>query len=819
MCQRRTARAIHLCGAAQSRGTDAQRVCPRRRGRSGEGGGGDLDVGEGGVGGDLGDQHRVAVAWRAGLNGPLDRGGRSGGQHGRIVYIRQSSLAQVRNNTESTARQYALADEAVGLGWPRSAVEVIDADLGLSGRSADHRSGFKDLVSRVCLGEVGAIFGLEVSRLARSSADLSRLLELARLTDTLVVDSDGIYDLANFNDRLLLGLKGTMSEAELHFLVGRLNGAKRAAAERGDLRFALPVGLVYDDEGATIVDPDGEVAAAVTDVFAAFRSGGSAYQVVAAFKGRRFPLRAYGGVWAGQLRWGRLNHARVCGILANPAYAGTYVYGRYHSTRVVSPEGSVSTETVELPRDQWPVVIHGHHRGYISWEDYLANGARLAANTTNAGARPVREGHALCQGIIACGSCGRPMSTRYHANGHAAYECSASRADHMATATCRSIAALSVDDAVTERLLAALNPHEVALALAAADEVAERRTRRSRAGELAVERARYDAERAERAFHACEPENRLVARSLEARWETRLTVLAEADKALAAEQAAAPALPGRAELEALTGDVAALWHAPTTAARDRKRLLRTLIADVTLLGEPDLAKARIGIRWHTGVTDEVVVARRMRVTEYRRTDPAAIDLARRHADLSNTDLAETLNAAGHLTGAGRPFDNAAIASLRRYRDIPQPQLLEDGEITVAEVGRRIGISHGAVVHWIARGWLPARRGLNDQWCVPFDADIEAVCVERVARSSHVHQPDTTDIQGGHELTVLEVAAVLEVSTHVVYYWIERHHIAARRGAGGRLFIAFDADVEAASRARIAASAHLPHPASAKRARQ
>jgi DNA invertase Pin-like site-specific DNA recombinase len=572
-----------------------------------------------------------------------------------LIYVRQSSLAQVRDNTESTARQYGLVEEAVRLGWARSAVEVIDADLGLSGRSAEHRSGYKELVGRVCLGEVGAIFGLEVSRLARSSADLSRLLELARLTDTLVVDADGIYELANFNDRLLLGLKGTMSEAELHLLAGRLQGAKRAAAERGELRFPLPVGYVYDDEGATVMDPDAEVAAAVTDVFAAFRAGGSAYQVVAAFKGRRFPLRAYGGVWAGQLRWGRLTHSRVLGILANPAYAGTYVFGRYHSRRVVAPDGTVRTKLVELARPQWPVVIHDHHPGYICWDDYLANAARLQANTTNAGARPPREGHALCQGIIVCGSCGRPMSTRYHRNGHAAYECSASRADQTATATCRSISAVSVDQAVAERLLEALNPEEVALALAAADEVADRRARRSRAAELAVERARYQADRAERAFHACEPENRLVARSLESRWESRLAALAEADKALAQAQAAVPPLPSRAELQALTANVAGLWHAPTTAARDRKRLLRTLVADVTLLPEPDLAKARIGIRWHTGATDEVVIARRMAVVAYRRTAPAAVELARRLGPTTdNTTLAAELNAAGHRTGRGEP---------------------------------------------------------------------------------------------------------------------------------------------------------------------
>ena len=725
-----------------------------------------------------------------------------------IVYIRQSSVAQVRDNTESTARQYALADEAVRLGWARQAVEVIDADLGLSGRSADRRPGFKDLVGRVCVGEVGAIFGLEVSRLARSSADLSRLLELARLTDTLVIDADGIYDLANFNDRLLLGLKGTMSEAELHFLAGRLQGAKRAAAERGELRFPLPVGFVYDDEGDMVIDPDAEVQAAVADVFAAFRSGGSGYQVVAAFKGRRFPLRAYGGVWAGQLRWGRLTHSRVLGILANPAYAGTYVFGRYHSRRVVSPDGVVSTKTVELPRDEWPVVIHDHHPGYISWDDYLANGARLAANLTNAGARPPREGHALCQGIIGCGSCGRPMTTRYHRNGHAAYECSASRADQMATPTCRSITAATVDDAVAARLLDALNPDEVALALAAADEVADRRARHSRAAELAVERARYEAERAERAFHACEPENRLVARNLEARWEQRLAALAEADKTLTDQRAAVPPLPSRAELETLTADVSALWHAPTTSPRDRKRLLRTLIADVTLLPEPDFAKAGIGIRWHTGATDEVAVARRQDVTQYRRTDPAAIALARSLANLPNHDIACRLNAAGHTTGAGRPFDNDAVASMRHYHQIPPPGLLQDGELTAADIARRLGIGHGAVIHWINRGWLPARRGLNDQWCVPFGPHVEAACRERVTRSAHIHEPDSTSPQADHELTVNEIAAVLGISTNVVYYWIERHHVEARRGPGGRLFISFGPDVEAACRARVTESVHL-----------
>lgn len=726
-----------------------------------------------------------------------------------VVYIRQSSMAQVRENTESTARQYALADEAVRLGWPRSLVEVIDSDLGLSGRSADGRLGFKELVGRVCMGEVGAIFGLEVSRLARSSADLSRLLELARLTDTLVIDSDGVYDLADFNDRLLLGLKGTMSEAELHFLAGRLQGAKRAAAERGELRFPLPVGFVYDDEGNTVIDPDGEVQAAVADVFAAFCTGGSAYQVVAIFKGRRFPLRAYGGVWAGQLRWGRLTHSRVLGILANPAYAGTYVFGRYHSRRVVNPDGTVRTKIAELPREKWPVVIHDHHTGYLRWEEYLANQARLAANLTNAGARPPREGHALCQGIIICGSCGRPMSTRYHRNGHAGYECSASRADQMATSTCRSVTAATVDDAVAERLLDALSPEEVRLALAAADEVCDRRARRGRAAELALERARYEAERAERAFHACEPENRLVARSLEARWEARLTALADAEKALLETQAAAPPLPTRAELEAVTADLSRLWHAPTTAPRDRKRLLRILIADVTILPETNMAKCRIGIRWHTGATDELTVSRRQSVVEYRRTDSAAIELVQRLGlTHSNVELAARLNEAGYTTGVGRVFDCAAVANLRQYHHIAPARLLGDGEVTVAEAARRIGVSDNTVYEWIKNGCLAARRGLNSRLCVPFGVDVEQACRARAAASCHIAREVTTDPVGPEERTVAQVAAALAISTNVVYYWLETGELLARKGPGNRWLITFTDDVDALCRERIAASVHL-----------
>jgi DNA invertase Pin-like site-specific DNA recombinase len=665
-----------------------------------------------------------------------------------IVYVRQSSLAQVRENTESTARQYALADEAVRLGWAHRDVVVIDADLGLSGRSAEHRSGFREVVSRVCLGEVGAIFGLEISRLARSSADLSRLLELARLTDTLLVDGDGIYDLTDFNDRLLLGLKGTMSEAELHLLAGRLQGAKRAAAERGDLRVPLPVGYVHDPDGDVIIDPDQEVQAAVADVFAAFRATGSAYGVVSAFKGRRFPLRAYGGAWAGQLRWGRLNHSRVLGVLTNPTYAGAYVFGRHTGRRTVQPDGSVRTSTSIRPRAEWPVCLRDHHPGYLGWEDYLANEAKLAANRTNAGARPVREGLALCQGIIGCGGCGRPMSTRYHHAAAPAYECSASRADQMTTPTCRSVSATAVDAAVTERLLAALNPEEVALALAAADEVAGRRARTTRAAELAVERARYDADRAERAFHAAEPENRLVTRTLETRWEAKLAALTDAETAYAVAQDTAPALPARADLEALVTDLPGLWQASSTTDRDRKRLLRTLIADVTVLPEPDRGKCRVGIRWHSGAADEIVIARPAAAAG-RRTPPGAVDLITRLGPTtSNDDLVAELAAAGLTTGVGRPFDVKAVQWTRHAYHVPSPRLDQDGEVTVAEVARRVGVTANAVYYWIANHQLVARRDGAGRWRVPFPPEAEAACLQRVAQSCHLTPTTSHPTAGG-----------------------------------------------------------------------
>ena len=653
-----------------------------------------------------------------------------------VVYVRQSTIAQVREHTESTARQYALAEEAARLGWSTARISVIDADLGVSGRTASARSGFKELVGRVCVGEVGAILGLEVSRLARSSADLQRLLELCALTDTLIIDSDGIYDLGFFNDRLLLGLKGTMSEAELHLLAGRLQGAKLAAAQRGELRCPLPVGYVYDDDGRTVIDPDDEVRTAVADVFASFEAKGSAYAVVAAFAGRRFPTRAYGGVWAGDIRWGRLMYGRVLQLLANPSYAGAYVFGRFRSRRIVDPDGTIRLKSTELPREQWQVLIRDHHPAYITWESFLANTQQLAANCTHQGARPVREGGALLQGIVLCGGCGRAMSTTC-SGGKPIYDCTHSRSDHVTTPQCRSVLAQVVDQMVGQRLLEVLAPQEIALALAAADEVTARKTNHNRALELRVERTRYEAARAERAFHHCDPDNRLVARSLERRWEEKLRELAEVERELAC-QMNEPALPSREQLESLAADFPRLWAAPTTSDKERKRLLRTLIGDVTLFSEPHSMELRIGLRWRSGVCEELMVRRPHPAPQARRTPQAAVELARRlGASRTNAELAAELNRLGLKSGTGKCFSAALVQWIRYAYDIDQLQPLAPGELSVKQVAARLGIAPDALYCWISQGQIAVRHAAAGRLCVPFTPEVEQTLRQRIANSNRI----------------------------------------------------------------------------------
>ena len=655
-----------------------------------------------------------------------------------VVYLRQSSLAQVRDNTESTLRQYDLAETAIRLGWPPAQVIVIDADLGCSGRQAASRAGLQELVGRVCIGEVGIILVLEVSRLARCSADFARLLELARLADTLLADTlladtDGVYDLQEFNDRLVLGIKSTISESELHLMAGRMHAARVSVAERGQLRCRLPIGYVYDDEGACVLDPDEQVRAAVTDVFAMFRQAGSAFGVVQAFRRRPFPRRVFGRAHAGQLQWGPLTSSRIQRMVANPTYAGAYVYGRRIDARQPQPDGTTKTVTTRRPRDQWPVLIHDHHPAYLSWSTYLDNLQILAANHTAGHARPVRESPALCQGIIRCGSCGQAMQTRYHhrSHPHGAYACDRITS-HQPTSTCRSIDAACVDAIVVDRLLSALTPAEITWILAVADEITSRVQRRLHAAELVVEHARYQADRAERAFGAVEPENRLVARTLETQWEARLNQLADAEAALADVRAQLPVLPDSAALEHLAGDVHALWSAPTTTDRDRKRLLRTLISDVTVLPESDRRKISIGIRWHTGATERIT---RSRLTAPR-TPPTAMAMIRDVAPThTNRQIAEVLNTAGHRSAYNHPFNPGIVNNLRRDHNLPDPRPLQDAEITPTEAAAILNIRTAFIYYWGSRGYIPTRR-IGPRLALAWNPATEAECRTRAAFPPH-----------------------------------------------------------------------------------
>jgi DNA invertase Pin-like site-specific DNA recombinase len=662
-----------------------------------------------------------------------------------VIYVRQSTLAQVRDHGESTQRQYALTEDAERLGWPAERVVVIDADLGVSGRGGSGRTGFKELVGRVCCGEVGAVFGLEVSRLARSTADLQRLLELCSLTDTLIVDGDGVYDLGSFNDRLLLGLKGTMSEAELHILAGRLQGARRAAAARGELRVPLPVGYVYDDEGRIVLDPDEEVRSAIADVFACFEQTGSAYAVVSAFAGRLFPVRAYGGAWAGQLRRARLTHSRALTVLRNPAYAGAYVFGRRRSRRQVQPDGSVRARTTILPREQWDVVIQDHHAGYITWQQYLRHEQRLASNRTHHGARPVREGSALLQGIVRCGCCGRSMATFYR-DGKPGYDCRYSRVDRAATPGCRGVMGEQIERAVAKRLLEAVAPEKIALALKTADAVTDRRSRQTRAVELRVERAHYDAARAERAFHQCEPDNRLVARTLESRWEAKLRELADAELEHA-RQAAEPPPPARADVEALTRDLPRLWAAPSTSHRDRKRLLRAMINDITLTSYHDQPEIHIGIHWRSGASDELTVLRPAAARTQHATEVQ--DLIRQLGPThTNTELAQRLNSDGHLTASGQPFTEDSVRWMRWKHRVASPSPFHDDELGVHELAQRLDVGDHVIYAWINQGKLQARRVGHRKLAIPFNDEIEAACRHRLANSPRTRYRNQQPVAGG-----------------------------------------------------------------------
>jgi len=623
------------------------------------------------------------------------------------LYIRQSTLHQVANNTESTARQYDLRGRAIALGWPAEHIHVIDIDQGQSGAHAADREGFQHLVAEVSMGRAGIVLGLECSRLARNNADWQRLLEICAHTDTLICDEDGLYDPTDFNDRLLLGLKGTMSEAELHFLRSRLRGGILAKARRGQLRLALPIGLVYDTRGEVVLDPDAGVGKAIQLLFDTFAATGSAFATVRAFRDQQltFPGRHRGGPRAGELYWKPLTHSKVLAALHNPVYAGAYCYGRARHTTDLDGRH----HTLTKPIDDWTVLIQDHHPGHLTWEQFQANQATLAANAAAHGgqrkAGPPREGNALLQGIVVCGRCGYRMTVRYHARGDGSltpdYVC---QRDGISNARqiCQLIPGATIDTAIADLLLETLTPLALEVALAVTDELTQQAEQADAIRASHVQRAQYAADQARRRYLAVDPGNRLVAESLEADWNNRLRELAAAedDHQRAKTSAATLDQAQRDRVRALAADLPTLFNNPATPARERKRLIRLLVTDVTLTRTPDTitAAARLPGGQHHILRLPIPPNGWQKRKTPQRTSELIDELLNTH---TYAQTADTLNTRQAPTGDGQPWTSKRVAAHCQAHAIPShaQRLRKAGLLTLEETAEQLSAHPQSIKRW------------------------------------------------------------------------------------------------------------------------
>jgi DNA invertase Pin-like site-specific DNA recombinase len=675
------------------------------------------------------------------------------------IYLRQSTPGQVRHHQESTERQYALREKALELGWSQSLIRILDRDLGKTGTEMAGREDFKTLVADVSMGQVGAVFALEVSRLARSNLDWHRLLELCALTTTLVIDEDGCYDPADFNDGLLLGLKGTMAQAELHFLHARLQGGKLNKAKKGELRFPLPVGLCYDQESRVILDPDEEVRGAVGLVFHLFRETGTAFAVMQRFaeSALRFPKRAYGGAWDGKIIWGRLTHSRVLSMLKNPSYAGIYVFGRYRYRREISAEGAVQKRIHAVAMADWRVSLKEHHEGYITLEEFFKNQERLGKNRTNGEdtllAGPAREGLALLQGLLLCGTCGHALTVRYTGNGgiYPCYQCNRLRRDGLAKKDCMSFRCDLLDAAIAEQVLKALQPAEIELALAALQELESRDRTISRQWQMRLERAEYEATLAERRYQEVDPSQRLVAGTLERRWNDALLQLEDLKKQAAEFQRQAARVTTdeqRAKVLALATDLPRLWHASTTQPKDRKRMLRLLIKDITVEKPPNLKQLLVHIRWQGGACSDIGVQLPPKRADRVRYPAAVVDRVRDLVQSSPTvEIAERLNREGHVSALGKPITGSMIQWIRYRYQIPKITLARPEELTVQQVAKRFGVSSNVIYYWIDRSVIQARRlNAGAPYWITLDEADEQKLRDWVRNSCRIHTASSTVLE-------------------------------------------------------------------------
>lgn len=668
------------------------------------------------------------------------------------VYLRQSTMGQVRLNRESTQRQYALKDKAESLGWPEHKIKVLDNDLGSSGASSNGRDDFKTLVADVSMGKVGAVFALEASRLSRSCTDWHRLLEICALTHTLIIDEDGCYNPGDFNDQLLLGLKGTMSQAELHFIRARLQGGKVNKAKKGELHFPLPVGYCYDQDGRTIFDHDEQVRETIALLFQVFKEKGSAYAVTHYFANNnlKFPKRAYGGVWKGKLVWGQLTLTRTLAVLKNPSYAGTYVYGRYHYEKSLSPDGTLRTKMIKRPQKDWQVTIHEHHSGYITWNDFLENQTRLECNQTNGKDNllpgPVREGLALLHGLLFCSYCGHKITVRYQGSGgiQPYYQCSWKRKEGgTGTKDCLSIRCEPVDETVSQRILSVIKPKQIQIAISALDELENRQQGLKKQWELKLQRAQYEVDLAERRYEEVDPANRLVAATLEKRWNEALTCLQELQKKhddYIDNNQLAHLAAKKDELLKLAQDFPKLWRSPSTGAKDRKRIVRLLIQDITVKITEDRKQALLYVRWQGGASEELYVTLPRKSAEKWRHSPEIIERVRKLSlSMSDQDIVNLFNQEGLKTNKGNPYTIPSIQWIRYKFKIPSYNSRKPGEMSINEVAKKFDVSHHVVRYWIERGIIEARKANGHIFWISITTEKEGELLKKIDSSTKIRK--------------------------------------------------------------------------------
>ena len=685
-----------------------------------------------------------------------------------FVYLRQSSQAQLERNVESTARQYALVTRAVELGFAREQVVVIDEDLGISGSGLSERSGFARLTAEVALGHAGLVLGLEVSRLARNNADWYRLLDLCGVTDTVIGDGDGIYHPGSFNDRLLLGLKGTMSEAELHVLRARLQGGIRNKAERGELRKALPVGLVWGEaDGEILLDPDEAIRGAIQTIFDRFAELGSARQVWLWMRreGVRFPMRRFAH---GENQWTVPTYHQIHSVLESPVYAGAYAFGKTRRERYVDEHGHTRQRMRRLPQAEWGVLIWEHHPGYIDKATFENNRERIAANTrprAHQAGGAVREGSALLQGIAVCGRCGRKLRVHYQGRrGHQspAYHCPSSVLVEGRGSWCVRVGGGQIDQAVGGALLAALTPAGVKAALTAAEALEHNHDAALSQWRLQVEQARYQAERAERRYRQVEPEHRLVARGLERDWEKALGALAQAEAELTLREQQRPktlTAQEREQLLALGADLGRVWAAASTTDRDRKQLLRCLIEEVVLDVAREKRQATVTIRWQGGAITELAVTL-PKPQPAIRTDEDTIELLGRLAThYDDGTIAGILNRQGRRSATGERFTTIIVGGLRRYRNIPAytpPTEAPDGELLpVGKAAEQLGVAASTLHRWLQAGFIAGEQDTpGAPWRIRVNDQLRALFVEE-APIGYVPIVDAMRTLGVSRQTVLQ----------------------------------------------------------------